>query len=170
VPIFTSKDFCWNNEVWTEEKILSLEDKGKTGYLFKFDLEYPGNLHDLHHGYALASENLEIKNEMLNYHFRENLNDNKVNKLIITFNDKTSYGVNYQLLKLYIQFGLRIKKVNRVLQYTQSNFMESYIIKNINERKNSKNGFEKDFFKLKSNSMYGKIMKNERNRINFKLV
>ncbi len=57
-----------------------------------------------------------------------------------------------------------------MLQYDQENYMESYILKNTNERKNAKNEFEKDFYKLMNNSVHGKTMENVRNRINFKLL
>jgi ribosomal protein L31E len=147
-----------------------LEDKGSKGYLFDVDLEYPKELHDLHNGYALAPENINIKNEMLNDWQTVNRKDSKIKKLVISFYDKVNYGINYRLLKLYLKLGLKIKNVNRVLEYTQSNFMESYIMKNTNERKQAKNEFEKDFYKLMNNSVYGKTMENVRNRINFKLL
>ena len=67
--------------------------------------------------------------------------------------------------------GLKLKKVNRVLEFDQEPFMKSYIMKNTAERaKKDATAFEKDFFKLMNNSVYGKTMENVRNRINFKLV
>jgi len=156
-------------ESWTDERILSLKDDAKTGYTFDVNIHYPKSLHDLHNGYALAPENIKIKNEFLNAWQQEDRKETNITKLCTTFNDKFYYPINYRLLKLYIQLGLKIK-VNRVLQFDQSNFMESYIMKNTNERKTAKNDFEKDFFKLMNNSVYGKTMENVRNRINFKLI
>jgi hypothetical protein len=161
------KNFKWNNQNWTTEKILSLKDNGKKGYLFEVDLEYPNELHDLHNGYALCSENKIITNDMLNEFQKQ---DTKISKLITTFYDKERYGLNYRYLKLVLSLGLKLKKIHRVVEYEQLNFMEGYIMKNTNERAKAKNSFEKDFYKLMNNSVYGKTMENVRNRINFKLV
>ncbi len=164
------KNFKWNNEQWDDAKILSIDDKAATGYMFDVDLHYPKELHDLHNGYALAPENIAVTNDMLNKWQTVDRKETKVKKLITSFNDKKRFGLNYRLLKLYLQLGLKITKIHRVLQFTQSNFMDSYIMKNTNERKQAKNDFEKDFYKLMNNSVYGKTMENVRNRINFKLV
>ena len=66
--------------------------------------------------------------------------------------------------------GLKLIKVNRVITFTQSKWLEKYINKNTNERKNAKNDFEKDFFKLMNNAVFGKTMENVENRIDMKLV
>ncbi len=164
------RNFKWNNEDWTANKILALDDKGTKGFHFKVDLEYPVDLHDLHNGYALCSENMIIKNDMLNEFQKQERKESKISKLITNFYDKLEYGLNYRYLKLALQLGLKLKKVHKVIEYDQLNFMEGYIMKNTNERAKAKNSFEKDFYKLMNNSVYGKTMENVRNRINFKLV
>jgi len=107
---------------------------------------------------------------MLNQFQQENRKDSKIKKLTTSFYDKIEYGVNYRLLKLFIKQGLQITKFHRVVQYSQSPYMRSYINKNTEERKHAKNDFEKDFYKLMNNSVYGKTMENVRNRINFRLL
>ena len=161
--------FKWNLDNWTDEKVIQLKPDSKIGYLFEVDIEYPESLHDLHNGYALGAENITIPNSYLNGWQQKDRLDGKIEKLCTSFNKKINYGINYRLLKLYIELGLIIT-YKRVLEFEQDNFMEAYIMKNTNERKNAKNDFEKDFFKLMNNSVYGKTMENVRNRINFKLV
>ena len=78
--------------------------------------------------------------------------------------------IHYRILKLYLELGVELIKVNNCLEYTQAPFMEPYIMLNTNLRTGGKNEFEKDFFKLMNNSVFGKTMENVRNRINFRLI
>ena len=100
----------------------------------------------------------------------ENYKENKIKKLVTNFHDKIKYCLNFRILKLFLSLGLVVTKVHRIIQYDQDDYMKSYIMKNTKERKDAKNEFEKDFYKLMNNSVYGKTLENVRNRINFKLL
>ena len=119
------------------------------------DLEYPKELHDLHNDYPLAPERLKINN---------------VEKLIPNLWDKESYIVHHENLKLYQELGLKIKKIHRGIKFREEPWMRSYIELNTRLRTEAKNDFEKDFFKLMNNSVFGKTMENIRNRVDVRLV
>lgn len=164
------KDFKWNEDTWNSEKISELDDKGEKGYLFSVDLHYPEELHDYFNNYVPCPKNIVIKKSYLNSWQQAEYKESRVSKLCTTFFDKKNYIINYRYLKLVLSLGVQLVKVNKVLEYTQSDFMKKYIMLNTEKRQQSKNDFEKDFYKLMNNSVYGKTMENVRNRINFRLI
>ena len=123
--------------------------------ILEVDLEYPRGLHDLHNDYPLAPERLKINN---------------VEKLIPNLWDKEKYIVHHENLKLYLELGLKVKKIHRGIKFREKAWMRSYIELNTDLRTKGKNDFEKDFFKLMNNSGFGKTMENIRNRVDVKLV
>ncbi len=132
-----------------------LKDWRSKPCILEVDLEYPKELHDLHNEYPLAPERLWI---------------DKVEKLVPNLNDKTKYVLHHKNLKMYLEMGLKLTKIHRGITFEESCFMKSYIDLNTDMRTKGTTDFEKDFYKLMNNSVFGKTMENVRNRVNVKLV
>jgi hypothetical protein len=176
-PLPTS-DFKWIDpedfdlDRLSEDLILQGSD---TGYILEVDLAYPAELHNLHNDYPLAPESMNISDDMLSGYSKKlkeklNIGNSNVPKLVPNLYDKTKYVVHYRNLKFYLEQGLKLKKIHRVIQFKQSPWLKSYIDFNTEKRKNAKSDFEKDFFKLMNNSVFGKTMENIRKRVNIKLL
>ena len=110
--------------------------------------------------FQIIAERLKIK---------FNISSGNVNKLIPTLNDKENYVLHEENLKLYLSLGLKLKKVHRVLEFSEKPWLKPYIDFNTEKRKDAKNAFEKDFFKLMNNSVFGKTIENVRKRCDIKL-
>ena len=114
-------------------------------------MEYPKKLWKSHNDYPLAPEKIKVNN---------------VAKLICSFKPKNHYVLHYRNLKQYLEEGMILKKVHRGIKFYQSKWMEPYFRKNTNLRKLATSSFEKDFFKLMNNSVFGKTIENIRKRQN----
>ena len=99
-----------------------------------------------------------------------NISIGLVSKLIPTLRDKKEYVLYYCNLQLYLDFGLKIKKVHQVLKFDQSPWLKQHIDFNTEKRKYAKNSFKKDFFKLMNNSVFGKTMENFCKRVDIRPV
>ena len=144
-----TKGFKWMNDrelsVWR-----------KIPCILEVDLEYPKRLHDLHNGYPLAPERIRC--------------ERNVEKLIPNLRDKKKYVLHYKNLKQYLDLGLKLKRIYRGIKFEESEWLKAYIDMNTKLRAKAINDFEKDFFKLMNNSIFGKTMENIRNRRDIKLV
>ena len=150
--------FKWmtDKEIKNLFKVQVVQFWERTPCILEVDLTYPEELHDLHNDYPLCPERVEC--------------DKGVKKLIPNLRNKNNYVVHYKTLMQYLSLGMELKKIHRGIKFIESDFLKPYIDKNTNLRTQAKNNFEKDFFKLMNNSVFGKTMENIRNRVNVKLV
>ena len=140
-------------------------EKSPIGYFLEVDLEYPDELYELHNDYPLASEKLAVSNDMLSKPSKKisdkyEIKVGDVKKLNPNLRNKTNYVVHYRSLQMYLSLGMKLTKIHRVLKFKQSDWMKKYIDFNNEKIMNAANEFEKDFFKLLINSVYGKTMEN----------
>ena len=156
-------------------KLSKYKNDGKRGCFIEVNLEYPKELHDLHNDYPCAPEKLKIENENLSDYCKKiaekfGIKVGLVHKLIPTLGNKIKYVLHYRNLQLYLALGLKLIKIHRVLEFNQKPWLKQYIDFNTEKRTNAKNAFEKDFFKLMNNSVFGKTMENLRKRVDVRLV
>ena len=119
------------------------------------NLEYPEELHDLHSDYPLAPKTVTV-------------NDTK--KLFLHLGNRKRYVLHHETLRQCLKYGMKLTKIQRGIRYTESKFLEKYIVSNTESRIIAKNEFEKELFKLMNNSVFGKTMENVRERSKIKIV
>lgn len=156
-----------NNFKWVEGKefdglciennIVSLVDDSPIGYIYEVDLDYPEHMHDSHNDLPFCAENKIV-------------GGSKCTKLITDFASKRFYPIHYRNLKHCISHGLVLRKVHRILSFEQDPWLKKYIDINTEHRKQAKSTFEKNFFKLLNNAVYGKTMENVDKRKDVKIA
>ena len=140
---------------FNEDFIKNYDENSDKGYILEVDLEYPKKIFNHHKDYLVLSERKKI---------------GKCEKLICDIQDKENYGHHIRVIKQALNHGLILKRVHRVIQLNQEAWMKPYTYMNTKLRKEAKNEFEKDFFKLMNNAVFGKTMENVRKHRDIKLV
>lgn len=151
--------------------IRAVPENNDTGYIFEVSLEYLASLHDTTNDYPLCPEKMHVEDTDLSpyskrlwkqLHGTTHLDQfhtkrAKVEKLVLSLNDKDNYVVHYRTLQLYLQLGMRIKRIHNVLKFHQHPYLKEYIDFNTECRKGALTEFEKNFYKLMNNAIFGKF-------------
>ena len=145
--------FKWVDVNYNE--ISELATRTDKGYLLEVDVSYPKELHNPHNDLPFICERMEI---------------NGVEKLVPNLRDKKNYVIHIQALNQALQHGLRLDRIHQAIEFNQSPWLKTYIDFNTKLRMAATNDFEKDFFKLMNNSVFGKTMENIRKHRNIGLV
>ena len=156
-----SKPLPYGDFKWVDPNsigdICQIPPEGDVGYIMECDFQYPETLHDYHYDLPLLPENKIPPG-------------GKYKKLMTTVENKTRYVAHFWTVQQAIQLGLRLTKVHRVLQFSQSCWLKPYIDSNTARRSAATSEFEKGFFKLMNNSIFGKSLQNNRKHKDVRLV
>ena len=138
-----------------EEFIKNYDENNDKGYILEVDVKYPKRLHKLHSDLPFLPKRMKI---------------DKCKKLVCNLLNKKKYVVHINSLKQALNHGLKLKKIHRVIEFNQKAWLKPYIDMNTELRKVADNDFEKDFYKLMNNAVFGETMENIRKHRDIKLV
>ena len=150
-------NFKWveDTSIINEEFIKNYNENSYKGYILEVDVKYRKELHDLHSDLPFLPKKMKI---------------DKCKKLVCDLLNKKKYIVHIKSLKQALNAGLELKRVHRIIEFSQKAWLKPYIDMNTELRKLAKDDFEKDLFKLMNNAVFGKTMENIRKHRDIKSV
>ncbi|XP_053207262.1 uncharacterized protein LOC128391401 [Panonychus citri] len=179
--VLPMKNFSWVSPDLFDSTIETIRNgnlDGDTGYILEVDLLYPSELHDYHNDYPLAPERLSVKIEWMSKYQKDlvakiesqGLKRTETEKLIPNLFDKHHYVVHGRNLRFYLDKGLKLNKIHRIISFHQSAWLSPYIQMCTSNRQKAATTFEKDFWKLMVNSLYGKSIEDKRKHTKVKVI
>ena len=150
-------DFKWIEDTskMNEGFIKNYDENNDKGYILEVDVKYPKRLHKLNRVLPFLPKRMKI---------------DKCKKLVCNLLNKNKYIVYINSLKQALNHRLKLKKIHRIIEFNQNAWLNSYIDMNTELRKVADNDFEKDFYKLVNNAVFGKTKENIKKYRDIKLV
>ncbi|XP_064488299.1 uncharacterized protein LOC135400385 [Ornithodoros turicata] len=165
----------------TKEEIENLDitripHDASIGYFLEVDLLYDQEIHDRHSDLPVAPEKMSIPYDLLSDYQKQlmekfGLPSKAIEpKLLLTLFNKEKYFLHYRNLQLYMQLGLEVTKVHRVLKFNQKPFLRDYVDFNRELRKNATNTFERQKSKYMINAVFGRFCMQVRKFVDCRLT
>jgi len=163
-----SQKLPYSNLEWVDDKDFSeilrkcgsnFKFEDDVGYTLEVDLFIPDEIHDLLDDLPVAPELLTIPGSK----------NQKLKKLLLTHSPKSNYILHCCLLQVFMSLGVQVTKVHRIVKFKQMEIFQNYIQANTTKRSATTDEFKRSFFKLKNNSLYGKMVENLKKRLNIRL-
>ena len=175
-----------------DDEVLKVEEKLKKdkslflpenkGLMVECDLSYPQYLHKHHRQFPLAPEKICVEFDDLSPFLKkiyslsqlskfDNHNFNE-SKLIPHFYDRNKYTLHINNLCYYLSMGMVLKKIHRIVKFTQKPFLRGFITKLTQMRKECsvrKQDFYVRLVKLIANSVFGKFIQSPLNYTEVKI-
>ena len=137
------------------DEISEIVNCSDRGCLLEVDVVYLRELHDYHNDLPFMCGRMTI---------------NVVEKLVPNLYYEKRYVIHIRALDQALKHGFVLEKIHRAIEFNQSAWMKENIDFNTKLRIKAKNDFEKDFYKLMNNAVFGKTMENIRKHRDIKLV
>jgi hypothetical protein len=170
-------NYRWmDEEEWIARDWTQFDEASGEGYILEVDLIYPKELHLLHSSLPLAPHRMKIDETILSSYSRQCLLEvngkvqHQSEKLVSTFLPRNNYVLHSANLALYLNLGMKLTKIHRILSFTQSTFLRTYIQFCTAKRTASKSEFRKRLFKSFSNSNFGKFIEQTRSHLDCHIV
>ena len=134
--------FKWLNDLsrFNEDFIKNHNENNDIGYFLEVNVVYPKTFFGLHKDLHFYQKKKKQK---------------KQKKLVCSIEDKEKCVIHIRALKQALNHGLILKSVHRVIKFNQEAWLKSQIDMNTKLRKEGKSEFEKHFFKVMNNSVFG---------------
>ncbi|GES76188.1 uncharacterized protein LOC114539624 [Rhizophagus clarus] len=156
--------------------VLKAKSNARCRYFLNIKVHFPFKTHDYLSNLPLAVENVAIGKDWLSPYNTELIEQldggcfSATEKLVPHLGPQKDYIIHYLELQYYVKLGMIVDEVSEILSFDQTNWLAPYIAFNTEKCQGAKNAFEKNFFKLMNNSVYGKTMENVRKYQDVKLM
>ena len=159
----------------TLDEILQTDDNGEIGFVVEVDLEYPDAIDEKHSDFPIISDKqpidpLELSEYQTQMKNALKVSATKTNKLRQTFHPKSHYVTHFRNLKFFVEQGIIVTKIHKAIKFQQSKWLSSYVELNTQRRQEATSKLDQDFFKLMTNSTFGKLCESLRNRVTVTFV